>query len=195
MLKEERGLFFGVAYHQQTAAPVQCLPDKGRNVFQSGSTRVLNFRAFENIPKCFLLRNQVDWLPAQRMPGGFQVGLCGGAEHDGGIADLRQEIDGQVEKRQHFAGNGLHLVNDENAVAQRVKSADGAGFPAEAGVEQLHKRGDDDGRRPRIREKRQRLQSLWGILRLHKVGVVLQNQGIIPHEPPDHLGILIQNGQ
>ena len=106
----------------------------------------MNVGALEDVPQCLLLRNQIDGLAVQRVVGCLQTGLGGGAQNNGGAAALGQEVDRQIEQRQHFAGNGLHLVDHNDATAQRVKSADGAGLSAEAGVQQLHQRGDNDRR-------------------------------------------------
>ena len=129
------------------------------------------------------------------MVGCLQTGLGGGAQNNGGAADLGQEVDRQIEQRQHFTGNGLHLVDHNDAAAQCVKSADGAGSSAEAGIQQLHQRGDNDRRRPGGGEQLQRLQALRRLFRLGKVGVMLQYQGVVPYIIADDLGVLIQDRQ
>ena len=104
--------------------------------------------ALKDVPQCLLLRNQIDGLAVQRVVGCLQTGLGGGAQNNSGAAALGQEVDRQIEQRQHFTGNGLYLVDHDDAAAQRVKSADGAGPSAEAGIQELHQRGDNDRRRP-----------------------------------------------
>ena len=146
--EQERRLLFRVAHHQQTVARRQCLRDDLRELLQPGTSSILDIGALEDVPQRLLLRNQIDGLAVQRMVSRLQTGLGGGAQNDGGAADLGQEVDRQIEQRQHFAGNRLHLIDHDNAAAQRVKSADGAGLSAEAGVQQLHQRGDNDRRRP-----------------------------------------------
>lgn len=140
--------FFCVAHHQQTVARRQYLRDDLRELLQLGTSGILDVGALKDVPQCLLLRNQIDGLAVQRMVGCLQTGLGGGAQNNGGAAALGQEVDRQIEQRQHFTGNGLHLVDHDDAAAQRVKSADGAGLSAEAGVQELHQRGDNDRRRP-----------------------------------------------
>ena len=134
-------------------------------------------------------------LAVQGMVGCLQTGLGGGAQNNSGAADLGQEVDRQIEERQHFAGNRLHLVDHNDAAAQRVKSADGAGPSAEAGIQELHQRGDNDRRRPGGGEQLQLLQALRRFLRLGKVGVMLQYQSVVPYVIADHLSVLIQDRQ
>ena len=76
-----------------------------------------------------------------------------------------------------------------------MKAADGAGSSVKTGIEELHESGNDYGRRPGIRQERQLLQMLRGILRLGKVGMVFQNQGFILYIIPNDLGVLVENGQ
>ena len=64
----------------------------------------------------------------------FCTRLGGRAEDDRGSADLRQEIDRQRKQRQHFTGNGLDLINDDDTAAQGVKPPDGRGFAGEQGI-------------------------------------------------------------
>ena len=156
-LEQERRLLFRVAHHQQTVARRQCLRNDLRELLQLGTSGILDVGALKDVPQCLLLRNQIDGLAVQGMVGCLQTGLGGGAQNNGGAADLGQEVDRQIEQRQHFAGNGLHLVDHNDAAAQRVKSADGAGSPTEAGIQQLHQRGDNDRRRPGGGEQLQRL--------------------------------------
>ena len=194
-LEQERRLLFRVAHHQQTVARRQCLRNDLRELLQLGTSGVLDVGALKDVPQCLLLRNQIDGLAVQGMVGCLQTGLGGGAQNNGGAADLGQEVDRQIEQRQHFAGNGLHLVDHNDAAAQRVKSADGAGSSAEAGIQQLHQRGDNDRRRPGGGEQLQRLQALRRLFRLGKVGVMLQYQGVVPYIIADDLGVLIQDRQ
>ena len=194
-LEQERRLLFRVAHHQQTVARRQYLRDDLRELLQLGTSGVLNVGALEDVPQCLLLRNQIDGLAVQGMVGCLQTGLGGGAQNNGGAADLGQEVDRQIEQRQHFAGNGLHLVDHNDAAAQCVKSADGAGLSAEAGIQELHQRGDNDRRRPGGGEQLQRLQALRRLFRLGKVGVMLQYQGVVPYIIADDLGVLIQDRQ
>ena len=194
-LEQERRLLFRVAHHQQTAARRQCLRNDLRELLQPGASGVLDVGAPEDVPRCLLLRNQIDGLAMQRVVGCLQTGLGGRAQNNSSAADLGQEVDRQIEQRQHFAGNGLYLVDHDDAAAQRVKSADGAGPSAEAGIQELHQRGDNDRRRPGGGEQLQRLQALRRLLRLGKVGVMLQYQSVVPYVIADDLGILIQDRQ
>ena len=90
-LEQERRLLFCVTHHQQTVARRQYLRDDLRELLQLGTSGILDVGALKDVPQCLLLRNQIDGLAAQGMVGCFQTGLGGGAQNNGGAADLGQD--------------------------------------------------------------------------------------------------------
>ena len=126
------------------------------------------------------------------MVGPFQLRLCGGAKHHRGMACRRKKIHRQIKQRQQVCRDGLHLINNDNAVRQRLKPPDAGGFPAEQGVQQLHQCGYHNGRRPLLTQHLP-FRLPFQLLGAYYIGMMLQNKALIRQRPPDHGGILIQD--
>lgn len=122
--------------------------------------------------------------------GRICTGLGGGTENHRGPADLRQKVYRQGEQRQHLAGNGLNLVNDNDAATQGMKPSDGCGLSGGQSVQQLNQGGDDDGGLPGFRQKFPFIQLMTIFCCLYQVGVMLQDEIVVLNIRADHRCVL-----
>lgn len=74
--------------------------------------------------------------------------LCGRTENNRGTAAGDQKIDHAVEHGQQLWGKRLNFVDDDDAVAELMKTPYRGHFATEHRVEKLNKCGDDEGRFP-----------------------------------------------
>ena len=194
MGEEKFRLILAVAHHQQALDLLQLVQRKFCDFLQGHPSCIGNNRSAEGLPELRIVGDHIrnrffDWMGCL-----FQTGLGGRAEQDRCITDLGQKLHGQIEKCQHPGRYSLNLVNDNDAAAESLEAADGSRPSVKESVEQLHQSRDDDRCIPAFHSQLPLIQfpSLLGV---QDIGVVFQDDAVIPQILPDHGGILLQNGQ
>ena len=112
--------------------------------------------------------------------------------------DATELYQAYLRRREELSGQGLRLTLNTlllKAVAEGLKAADAGGLSGKQGVEQLDQCGDDDGGAPVLRQQLVFVQPVLPGPGAHQVGVVLQNQAVLPDRLPEHRGVLFQNAQ
>ena len=97
-----------------------------------------------------------------------------------------------------MARHRLHFVDHNDTAAEGMKPANAAAAPGKQGVQQLDQRGNYDIAFPRCRQEFPAVQFFlcFRVIRrllLHDVGVMLQDQAVIPDVLTDNLTALINN--
>ena len=194
---QESGLLFGVAHHQQAGGVLQYAADKSRDLLQPPCPRVHDASPPEGGPESRVIGDQLFQGALHGVDRLLQTGLGSGAEYDGGAADVGEKVHGQIEQRQHPGRYGLNFVDDQDAAAQGLEAADTGGPAVKEGVQQLDQGGDNDRRIPVFGHQFLGVQLVCICLRFwpDDVGVVFQNQIVIPDVIPQDLSVLIQNTQ
>lgn len=130
----------------------------------------------------------------ERMRRLLQARLCGGTKQDRRSAESAQIVQRHIEWGQHGAGDGLHFIDHDDAVAQSRYPADAGGLAGKQRVQQLYQCGDHNGSRPRLHQQFILIQLITGLF-LYHVGMMLEDKLVIVQILAYDFRVLIQNGK
>ena len=195
VLQQIRRLALFVAHGQQAVCGFHQCADHLRQLVQTAAAGQLKLRSPKCCPKRLVIRHDLLRRAPQRVLCPLNARLRCRAQNDRRAALLAQKLDGKIKKRQQFGRHGLDLIDHDDAVTKSLKPANGSRFPVEQRVQQLNQRRQNDRRVPALHQKFALVKRVLRCIRLHNVGMVLQDQPIVPYKLPNLFRVLFQNRQ
>ena len=111
---------------------------------------------------------------------------------------MDKKVDRHVEERQHPDGHRLHFIYDNDAVAQSPKPTDAGSPSIVKRVQELDQGRNDDGSIPIFRHQFpsvEFLPLLFPALFLHQIGMMLQDELVVPDRITQIFCILIDDAK
>ena len=182
-----------VAHNQQTVCGFHLCSDQIGQFVQTAAADPLKLSPPECRPKRLVIRYDIFRCAPQWVFCLFKARLRCRAQNNGRAALLAQKLYGKIKKRQQLGRYGLNLVDYDDTVTKCLKSSDRCCFSVEQGIQQLNQRRQNDWRVPVLHQQLALVKRILRDFRLHNIGMVLQNQLIVPNKLPDDVCILLQN--